>query len=602
MSSPVPLSISDLLQAYREGSATPRKIISETIEKCRESDPGIWIYLLSEEEVIGFVERIEEKGPEELPLFGIPFAIKDNIDLAGVPTTAACPDFAYTPEVSAPVVELLIEAGAIPIGKTNMDQFATGLVGVRSPYGFPLNPWNPDFVPGGSSSGSAVAVASGLAAFALGTDTAGSGRVPASLNNLVGVKPTRGLVSCRGVVPACRSLDCVTVFTSDVEGGSHVLSTISAYDHGDAYSRVKPDVISTTRAARIGVPPPEQLEFFGNGEAAALFDESVSRCRKRGWEVVAIDMEPLLEAARLLYEGPWVAERFAAIESFLCEKPDSVFPVTRSIIEKGQDHSAADTFRAIYQLRELKRKADSVWSEVDAVMTPTIGAPFTVSEVQAEPVLRNSDFGYYTNFMNLLDYAAVAFPAGFLKEQGMPWGVTLFAPAFQDDYLLSLAGRMMNREEQGETSFEQESLGVNNSGALSEESGETRLAVCGAHLSGLPLNHQLTSRGGRLLESTETAPSYRMFVIPPSNGLPERPGLIRDKTNGVPIEVEVWSIPTENFGSFVDGIPAPLGIGKILLSDRSEVSGFLCEGYVTSGCQEISELRSWRTFCRNNQA
>lgn len=575
-------SIPELLAAYRDGTATPREFLLPLRDACAATDPAIWIHLLSREEVESYIDQLGERDPASLPLYGVPFAIKDNIDLAGAPTTAACPDYAYVPAESATVVSLLIEAGAIPFGKTNLDQFATGLVGLRSPYGHPENPWNADYIPGGSSSGSAVAVARGLVSFALGTDTAGSGRVPASLNHLVGIKPTRGLASCHGVVPACRSLDCVTVFAKGIADAALVMRTMTAFDPADTYSRESAPVPPPTGAPRIGIPPADQLEFFGNEESAALYREAVARCRALGWSIVESDLGPMLEAARLLYEGPWVAERLAAIEPFLVSQPDSVHPVTRSIIMGGSRHSAVDCFRAEYRLRELMGKADAAWSSADAILLPTIGTPFTVAEVEAAPIARNSELGHYTNFMNLLDYAAVAVPAGFLASIGMPWGVTLFGPAFSDGFLASLGARF---------------LGENPELLPAEPRGEEiEVVVCGAHLSGLPLNHQLLSRGARLLESTRTAPVYRMFVLPPSDPLPERPGLVRFEEGGAVIEVEVWSVPSAAFGSFVANIAAPLGIGRILLEDGREVSGFLCESHAIAGTVEITSLAGWRSY------
>ncbi len=594
------LSIPTLLSAYGEGTHTPRDVIERVLAACDEGDPGIWIGRLSREEVAARVDALEGRDPASLPLYGVPFAIKDNIDLAGVPTTAGCPGFAYVPERSATAVERLIDAGAIPIGKTNLDQFATGLVGVRSPYGHPANAFHPDYVPGGSSSGSAVAVARGLVSFSLGTDTAGSGRVPASLNQLVGLKPTRGLVSCTGVVPACRSLDCVTVFTGTVGESGRVLGVMAGFDAADPYSRpmitpAGPAPRSTT--IRVGVPGSDQLEFFGDGEAAARFSEAIDRCRGLGWEVVEIDFGPFLEAARLLYEGPWVAERLAAIEPFLDASPEAVFPVTRSIIEGGRSQTAVAAFRAGYRLRELKRRADAAWESVDAILTPTIGRPYTVAEVEAEPVRLNSNLGYYTNFMNLLDYAAVAVPSGWLADRGMPWGITLFGPAFRDPFLLQLADRYHGAV----APSSHPGPGFPDPPGADLESTEPRVevAVCGAHLSGLPLNHQLTSRGGRLVKSTRTAPCYRMVALPPEGGLPARPGLVCDRgagAGGAAIEVEVWSLPSSEFGSFVDGIASPLGIGKLELGDGSLVSGFLCESWAVADRPEITHLGGWRAF------
>ena len=580
------LDIPTLSKAYREGSLTPRAVAARVLELCDAGDPRIWIHRLSAGAVLAYADRLEGADPGLLPLYGIPFAIKDNIDLAGEPTSAGCPEFAFVPGASATAVEKLIAAGAIPIGKTNLDQFATGLVGVRSPHGHPANPFNAAYIPGGSSSGSAVAVAAGLVTFALGTDTAGSGRVPAALNHLVGLKPTPGLVSCRGVVPACRSLDCVTVFAKTVAESARVLEVMAGFDAADPHSR-SPLMPSLPHAAvsgaRIGIPQSDQLEFFGDTGSAAIFAEAVARCRDLGWDVREIDFAPFLEAARLLYEGPWVAERLAAIESFLNEHADAVYPVTRRIIEGGRSLTAVAAFRAGYRLRELKRLADAAWDSVDAMLTPTIGCPYTVAEVEADPIRLNSNLGHYTNFMNLLDYAAVAVPAGFLIKQGMPSGVTLFGPAFQDGYLLKLAGHFL-----GEPVVE--------APAFATDEPRIEVAVCGAHLSGLPLNHQLTSRNGRLVERCRTAPVYRMFALPPTGPFPARPGLVRDGKAGKAIEIEIWSVPASAFGSFVDGIGSPLGIGKLLTDSGREVSGFLCETWATEDAEEITRFGGWRGY------
>ncbi|MDF1859049.1 MAG: allophanate hydrolase [Verrucomicrobiales bacterium] len=592
------LRISDLQRSYCDGTTSPRDVILDILQACDESDPKIWIERLSSEAVLRYVDQLENREPSELPLFGIPFAIKDNIDLAGVPTTAGCPEYAYTPEVSAPAVARLIEAGAIPIGKTNLDQFATGLVGVRSPYGYPANPYQAEIIPGGSSSGSAVAVTSGLVSFALGTDTAGSGRVPASLNNLVGLKPTMGLVSCRGVVPACRSLDCVTVFAGTVEESARVVDLMAGFDEEDPYSRamITPLEPSPSMAsAKIGVPRPDQLKFFGNDEAAGLFGDSLTRCRELGWEVAEIDFEPFLEAARLLYEGPWVAERLAAIEPFFEKHGEDMFPVTAKIIGGAKGLSAVSAFKAEYRLRALKRRADEVWSTVDAILTPTLGSPYSTAEVEADPIQLNSNLGYYTNFMNLLDYAAVAVPSGFLTQQGMPWGVTLFGPAFRDPFLLGLASRFHDATGLLSPSDKENTF---DPGAMALGSTETCIdvVVCGAHLSGLPLNHQLTTRGARFVEATETAPVYRMFSLPATDEFPARPGLVRDEEKGGAIEVEIWSVPASTFGSFVEGIGSPLGIGKLLLTGQREVSGFLCESHAIVNAEEITGLGGWRKY------
>lgn len=549
-----------------------------------QSDPNhVWIHTLSRQQLLAYAHAVESKGMANQSLYGIPFAIKDNIDLAGIPTTAACPDFSYVPDKSASVVQRLIDAGAIPVGKTNLDQFATGLNGTRSPYGACLNAYDPNYISGGSSSGSAVALALGQVCFSLGTDTAGSGRVPAAFNNLVGLKPTCGLLSTTGVVPACRSLDTVSIFVLNGADAQRVLAVAIGYDESDSYARkMQPYGFDFGTAARFnfGVPRREQLKFFDNRDAERLFEESVLRLEQMGGHKIEIDFAPFLETARLLYEGAWVAERYQAIRAFIDTKPESLFPVTREIIAAGKNLSAADAFAGIYRLRELQRKCDPVWQNVDCVVTPTAGTIYTVDQMRADPIRLNADLGYYTNFMNLLDYSAVAIPAGFMAN-GLPLGITVFAPAHQDMPLLHLAQRWQNS-------------GVATNLPDAVPCGWVKVAVCGAHLSGLPLNGQLTSRGARLRKCTRSAAEYKLYALP--GGPPYRPGMVRVAQGGAPIEIEVWELPTREFGSFVADIPAPLGIGMLTLADGEQVQGFVCEAYAVSGALDITHFGGWRAY------
>jgi allophanate hydrolase len=443
MSTALNLNIVALRERYLAGSLNPIQVVEQLDALIGTDDPHhVWIRRLSKAEMLVYAKALQAKSPADLPLYGIPFAIKDNIDLAGIPTTAACPAFAYTPEKSATVVQRLIDAGAIPVGKTNLDQFATGLVGARSPYGACKNSINPDYISGGSSAGSAVSVALGMASFSLGTDTAGSGRVPAAFNNLVGHKPTCGLLSTDGVVPACRTLDCVSIFAPTPAEAAAVLDVAQWFDVGDPYSRpadTPRPVLGTS--FRFGVPREDQLEFFGNAETPGLFDAAIRRLESLGGKAVRIDFAPFLDTARLLYEGPWVAERYAAIRAFIESSPDALFPVTRQIISGATRFSAADTYAAYYRLKALQRKTESVWGEIDVMLTPTAGTIYTLQEVETEPVRCNSNLGYYTNFMNLLDLSAVAVPAGF-QSDGLSFGVTICAPAFSDAMLLDMAGKM----------------------------------------------------------------------------------------------------------------------------------------------------------------
>ena len=592
------LEMTNLRALYRSGTITPTQVVEQTLARCADfAGHNIWITLLDLHRLREMAHVVEARGIESQPLFGIPFAIKDNIDLAGIPTTAGCPDFAYTPNRSATVVERLMAAGAIPIGKTNLDQFATGLVGTRSPYGPCHNAFDPDYISGGSSAGSAVAVALGLASFSLGTDTAGSGRVPAAFNNLIGLKPTCGTLSARGVVPACRTLDTVSIFSLMADDAGDVLNVAQGYDAEDAYSRpvIAIDRKSFNEKFRFGVPQSEQLEFFGNRDAKALFERSVQRLIAMGGEAVAIDFSDFLETARLLYGGPWVAERYQAIRSFIESQPESLHEVTRTITESAKNHSAADVFVALYQLQELKRRTEGIWNAIDVLITPTAGTIYTIADVDADPIKLNSNLGYYTNFINLLDMSAVAMPAGFLSN-GLPFGVTFAAPKFYDRPLLDLARRWQAAYPlaRGATN-----IGPTGNQAVVATPGFLRVAVCGAHMSGLPLNHQLTDRGARMIMATHSAAKYRLYALPGA-GI-RRPGMVKQEP-GAAIELEIWEIPAAAFGTFVAGIPSPLGIGTIELESTEMVQGFVCEGYATAEAEDITDYGGWRPYLARNIA
>lgn len=595
--------LSSLRAAYASGTPV-RAVIGEALRRCAGDDRHVFIHRLSMAELLPFIEALEAADPASLPLYGVPFAIKDNIDLAGIPTTAGCPEFAYTPERSAFVVQQLIAAGAVPVGKTNLDQFATGLNGTRSPYGACRNAFRPDFISGGSSAGSAVSVALGWASFSLGTDTAGSGRVPASFNNLVGLKPTLGLLSASGVVPACRTVDTISVFAGTAADAQAVLAVAAVHDPADAYSRAArpfgPDF--SAGPFRFGVPRPQDLNFFDNPAAPQLFEQAVRRLESLGGVAVEVDLQPFLEAARLLYDGPWVAERHAAIRVFIDTRPDAVFEPVRTIIQGAQRYSATDAFVARYRLQALQQVCNAVWQQVDCLLTPTAGTIFRIEAMQADPIRLNGQLGYYTNFMNLLDYSAVAVPAGFQDSGdalGLPWGITLAAPAFRDLPLLRLADRFHRAQtlRLGATEVPLDStpaLVPAPGGAGSLQPGTVRVAVCGAHLSGLPLNSQLTQRGARLLGPVKSAPEYRFYAL--AGGPVKRPGMVRVSEGGGAIDMEVWEVPAEHFGSFVDGIPSPLGIGKVRLADGSWVSGFVCEAAGLEGATDITHLGSWRAW------
>jgi allophanate hydrolase len=591
MPQPDSLLISYLRDSYRTGRLTPASVMEALLEQSTEDAHHVWITRFARDQVMAYVTALEGHSPESLPLYGIPFVIKDNIDLAGVATTAACPSFAYTPTRSATVVQKLIDAGAIPLGKTNLDQFATGLVGTRSPYGACRNSFNPDYISGGSSSGSAVAVALGLASFSLGTDTAGSGRVPAGFNNLIGLKPSNGRLSTRGVVPACRSLDCVSIFSLTAEDAAAVLNVAEGYDAEDPYSRGMGH--QSLAGLRFGVPRRDQLEFFGDTDYRQLFDDAVRTLQSLGGTAVDIDLQPFLEAARLLYDGPWLAERYAAVGAFIEAHGEDIHPVTRKIIEGGKGLTAVAAFQGEYRLRELKRRSEAVWPRVDIILTPTSATIYRQAELDADPIRLNANLGLYTNFMNLFDLAGVSVPVGF-RGDGMPCGVTLVGPRASDQALLALAGRLQ-RASVNRVGALRIPLPAAEQPAVAElRPGHLAVAVCGAHLQGLPLNHQLRDRGGYLLQATSSAPRYRLFALP--GGPPHRPGMIRVSEDGAAIEVEVWAVPAEHFGSFVAGIPAPLGIGKIELAGGAWVSGFICEGFAAEKATDITQYGGWRAY------
>ena len=592
---PRSLAITCLRAAYADGTSTPAAVVEDVLARIdgRGEDP-VWITRTPEAELRRRADALAALPTEaraKLPLYGIPFAVKDNIDVAGLPTTAACPAFAYAPERSATAVQRLEAAGAICLGKTNLDQFATGLVGVRSPYGVPANPFDAAYVPGGSSSGSAVAVASGLCSFALGTDTAGSGRVPASFNNIVGLKPTRGMIPCTGVVPACRSLDCVSIFALTAADADAVLGVAAGDDPADPFARDGEQVpLRGGCRLRIGVPRPEALRFFGDEAAAALFAAAVQRAAAMGARLVEIDYAPFVETAALLYQGPWVAERLAAIEGFLAEQPDAVWPVTRRIIEGAHNYAAIDAFKAAYRLEALRKATAGVWQDIDAMLLPTAGTIFTLAQLEAEPVQRNTDLGFYTNFVNLLDLCGIALPAGFLPG-GLPWGITFLAPAWHDRALARL-GQAWQRG--SGLALGATGAALPDEPALAAVAGEVDLAVVGAHLTGQPLNGELVALGARLKTACRTAPCYRLYAL--AGTVPEKPGLVRVAEGGETIEVEVWRLSAAAFGRFTAAVPAPMAIGTVQLDDGSWVKGFVCEPVALAGSPDITRFGGWRAY------
>lgn len=582
-------SVSALSAEVRAGRRSAEAVAQDALDRIMAYDAvqaQAWIERPSREAVLAQARAVDARvaAGEDLPLAGVPFAVKDNIDVAGLPTTAACPGYAYAPERSATVVERLEAAGAIMMGKTNLDQFATGLVGTRSPYGIPHCVFNRAYVSGGSSSGSAVTVGAGLVAFALGTDTAGSGRVPAAFNGLIGFKPTKGRWSTRGLVPACRTLDCITVFTADAADARLVDQVVGGFDGEDAYSRMTPgDPPLIGAAFRFGVPRPDQLQFFGDLQAEALFDAAVARLAATGGEPVEVDIEPLLEAAKLLYSGPWVAERTAAVEPLLRQTPTVIHPVVRAILQGGFGVSGVETFNGLYALQEHARAAEGIWKTAQVLLLPTAPTIYRIGELLAEPFALNANLGLYTNFVNLLDMAAVALPAGF-RDNDTGFGVTLIGPAWSDAALLDLAGRYEEIAPMPETP------------AL-DEAGKTqtvKLAVVGAHLAGMPLHWQLTSREAKLVTRTRTAPVYKLYAM--TDTTPLKPALIHVGEGGGSIELEVYELAVEAFGSFVVEVPPPLAIGTVTLEDGSQVKGFVAEPRAISAADDITPLGGWRAY------
>ncbi|GHU14670.1 allophanate hydrolase [Betaproteobacteria bacterium] len=593
-----PLTIRALRAAYAEGQTHPVQVIGNLFDRiAAEAGGEAWICLRERAAVIkdahDAAARLADPACRAaLPLLGIPYAVKDNIDVAGLPTTAGCPDFAYVAKSDAAVVERLRAAGAILIGKTNLDQFATGLVGTRSPYGAVGNPFNPACMSGGSSSGSAAVTARGWVAFALGTDTAGSGRVPAGACNLVGVKPSTGLVSSHGVVPACRSLDCVSILAHTVEDGWDVLSVLAGEDERDPFSTSPVALGPLPRALRLGLPT--CLEFYGDPLAEAAWQAALEHLRaEAGVSFVDIDLRPFHEVARLLYDGPWVAERRWALGEFMDTHAAALDATVRGIIAGGENFSAVDAFAGRYQLEALRKRCQQVLDEIDLMLVPTAPTLHTHAAIAAEPVARNSELGRYTNFVNLLGMAGLSIPGPF-RADGLPAGITLLGVNGSDYRLAEFGRRLQARLHQrlGMSTLPPPPTAVLE--PLPSAEAMIELAVVGAHLHGLPLNWQLVERNARLLQTTRTAPDYRLYALPGTT--PPKPGLVRVASGGRAIEVEIWRLPLRYFGSFVAGVAAPLGIGSLQLADGRWVKGFICEAAAVAEAQDISAPGGWRAY------
>ena len=589
MNSPTVCSIA---HEVNTGARSAERVAQDTLERAAAYDaiqPEAWITRLPAAQILERARLIDQRvaAGESLPLAGVPLAVKDNIDVAGVQTTAACPEFAYRAATSAHIIERLLAAGAVVIGKTNLDQFATGLVGTRSPYGSPGCVFNREYVSGGSSSGSAVLVGAGVVPLALGTDTAGSGRVPAAFNNLVGFKPTRGRWSARGVVPACRSLDCVSAFTVDAADAALVDSVAASFDRLDPYARRPPSPspsrgLQSTAPFTFGIPQAAQMKELAPAEAA-LFSQALQRLRDAGGTAVEIDVAPLLAAASLLYGGPWVAERTAVLESLLQSRPTAIHPVVRAIVATGKGICAVDTFRRLYALQEYARVAEEMWDRVDVLALPTAPTTYRIREVMAEPFTLNAHLGTYTNFTNLLDMNAISLPAGF-RANGTGVGVSLIGPAWSDRSLLALAARYTQVG------------GLPQAPELDKAARpvSVQLAVVGAHLSGMPLNWQLSSHNARLVRAARTAPAYRLYAMAEQS--PPKPALAHVGAGGSCIELEVYELDVAAFGSFVAEVPAPLAIGTVSLEDGSDVRGFVAEPRALTGALDITTHGGWRRY------
>lgn len=565
---PKKLSIKWLKEMYNSNRISPEEVVLETINRAnKDKDMNIWITPPEFENIKPYIEKLKSIEPNSLPLWGIPFAIKDNIDLENIQTTAGCPEYAYTPNESAEVVKKLIEAGAIPMGKTNLDQFATGLVGTRSPYGEVHNALKPELISGGSSSGSAVSVARGQVSFSLGTDTAGSGRVPALLNDLVGFKSSCGAWSTKGLTKACASLDCITVFSLDLEEAIMVDDVVRGFVEEDPWSKEIPKPISKL-PKKICIPN-KSPEFYGpyGKEYEKAWNKSVEKIKELNIPIEYIDYDMFSEAASILYDGPWVAERWKDLGTFVKQNPDKIFPVTKTILECGGNpkFDAVSVFEAVHRLQELKAKAKVMLKDAVLLM-PTAGGTWTRDQVRENPITTNSDMGKYTNHCNLLDLSALAIPSGYATCD-VPFGITIFSLSDAEGLLVGL-GKVLKKE-------------------------KITVAVCGLHMQGYPLEAQMIECKSKFLKSCKTAEKYKLFKL---NTNPAKPGLVKVPSGGKAIEVELWEMPLDQFGYFTSLIPSPLAMGKVQLEDGSEVCGFICEEYAKAEAEDITMSGGWKNL------
>lgn len=591
-------TISDWIAAYQESSNTPQQLLANLLQEFTTKD-NAWIYLASSEQLTAqlanLAKLVAEHGKENLPLYGVPFAVKDNIDIKGWPTTAACPAISYMAKETATVVAKLQAAGAIVLGKTNLDQFATGLVGTRSPYGAVVNSFNKDYVSGGSSSGSASVVARGLVAFSLGTDTAGSGRVPAGFNNIVGLKPTRGWLSTKGLLPACRLIDCISVFGLTVRDAELVATVAGGYDEADDYSRQNPCTAPVGITSKPKLAIPKQLEFFADKQTEAVYRQAINQLKELGAEITEIDFSAFAQLAKNLYEGAWVTERTVALKDVFECHADSINPVVKSIVEKGFNYSAMDAFREEYERARLARLINKALAGFTALVVPTSPTIRTLVEMAEQPIVYNSQFGTYTNFTNLADLSALAVPAG-IREDGLPAGITFIAPAWHD-YALADLGKWWQNSLTLKLGNSQKQIATQKLHQPTKSS--VRVAVVGAHLSGMPLNYQLTTRDAVLVEETTTSADYALYAL--AGTVPPKPGIVKTAEQGASIVVELWDIPLARFGEFVEEVPMPLGIGSLTLIDGRIVKGFICEPSALANATNITQFGGWRAYIKSLQ-
>ncbi|HEY0120799.1 MAG TPA: allophanate hydrolase [Rhizobium sp.] len=592
------LDLVTLTAAYASGTLTPTRVVNAIYDRIEaRGDDHVWIYRVPRETALGVARDLEARGYDGRPLWGIPYSVKDCNDIVGLPTTNALKEGAYVATSSGQALDRISAAGALLIGKTNMDQFGIGLVGMRTPYGACSSVFDERFISGGSSSGSGVSVAAGLSSFSIANDAAGSGRVPAGFNNIVGIKPTPGLVSnaCVSGGGCVKTIETLSVFSLTVEDGMKVLKLIAGYDPSYPFSKPEADDVPLTPVAppphfRFGVPAGAALRFFGDAEAERLFDEAIARLTAMGGEKVEVDFTPFEETQRILYDGPWISERALSLDSVFEKYSNAIHPVTRQILSKSGKFTALDTFAAIHRIAELKRDTRAVWKDLAVLLVPTTPTIYTKDEIAADPIQLNSNLGIYTNFVNLMGLCGIAVPNGF-RNDGLPLGVTFLAPAFDEARAAGIAAAFHKATGLNLAKFDNP---YPETAELSLPDGYREIAVVGAHLSGMPLNHELKERGGVFRRAVKTTGDYRLFAL--TGTIPPKPGLVRVTAGGAPIAVEVWALPVAGFGDFIGRIPAPLGVGKLSLDDGSAVTGFLCEGAVLEGQPDITDFGGWRQY------